>query len=97
MATDPLASARLKLARAREHLDALDEEVRTFAYGERERHYAQHDPEMAEYLVPAWLGPVMDESLIAAGAHLILEDADALRRHRRRLLVLPPFGAPITL
>jgi hypothetical protein len=52
--TDPLWSARLKLARATEHLDALDEEIRAFARSEVDRVVAQHDPKVEEEFRPVW-------------------------------------------
>jgi hypothetical protein len=52
---DPLASARLKLKRAVEHLDALDEEVRSFAYYEFERLRAEGDPQITKEFNPVWI------------------------------------------
>lgn len=52
----PLASARSKLARAAEHLEALDVEIRTFAYSERDHFRAKRDPEISESFEPVWHG-----------------------------------------
>lgn len=53
--TDRLASARLKLKRAVEHLEALDREVRGFADAEIERIWAERDPADTSPIQTVWL------------------------------------------
>jgi hypothetical protein len=50
-----LASARLNLRRAVEHLDSLDQEVRVFAEAEIERIQAEHGAEANEPVQAVWL------------------------------------------
>lgn len=52
---DPLASSRLKLARAVEHLDSLDREVRAFAETDLDRLRTEHGADSKKPATAIWL------------------------------------------